>query len=67
MILSDTHAFVWTVARDRRLGPRAHAAVEPAMAVDSTRLPGNFHTGSADRAILSYAANGYLHALDAAA
>lgn len=137
MILLDTHAFVWTVGGDRRLGPRARAAIgeaasgdgvlvsaitpwevallvgkgrlrlgrevgawleaalalpgmvlapiEPAIAVDSTRLPGDFHADpadrlivatsrhrgvpllTADRAILSYAANGYLHALDAAA
>ena len=67
MILPDTHAFVRTVAGDRRIGSRARAAVEEAIAADSTGLPGNFHTGPADRAILSYAANGYLHALDAAA
>ncbi len=136
MILLDTHAFVWTVGGDRRLGPRARASVEeagsgegvlvsaitpweiallvakgrlqlgrevgawletalalpgivlapvePAIAVDSTRLPGDFHADpadrlivatsrhrgvplfTADRAILSYAASGHLHAVDAA-
>ncbi len=137
MILLDTHVLVWTVGGDRRLGPRARAAVgeaasadgvlvsaitpweiallvekgrlrlgrevgawleaalalpgivlatiEPAIAVDSTKLPGGFHADpadrlivatsrhrgvpllTADRAILSYAARGHLHAVDAAA
>ena len=61
------------------------APIEPAIAVDSVRLPGRFHADpadrmivatarrrgvplvTADRAILSYAANGHLLALDAAA
>ncbi len=105
MILLDTHAFVWTVDGDRRLGPRARAVVEeaasakgvlvsaitpweiallvekgrlrlgrevgtwletalalpgmalapiePAIAVDSTRLPGDFHADPADRLIVA--------------
>ena len=105
MILLDTHAFVWTVGGDGRLGPRARAAVEeaasadgvlvsaitpweiallvekrrlrlgrevgawlesalalpgivlapiePAIAVDSTRLPGQFHADPADRLIVA--------------
>ena len=135
-MLLDTHAFVWMVDGDRRLGPCACAAIEkaasadgilvsaitpweialsvekgrlrlgrevgvwleaalalpgvvlapigPAIAVDSVRLPGNFHADhadrlivatsryrgvsllTADRAILSYAAGGHLHAVDAA-
>ena len=61
------------------------APIEPAIAVDSVRLPGRFHADpadrmivatarrcgvplvTADRAILSYAANGRLLAVDAAA
>ena len=105
MILLDTHAFVWTVGGDRRLGPAARAAIEeaaasdgilvsaitpweiallvakgrlrlgrevgawleaalalpgivlapiePAIAVDSTRLPGDFHADPADRLVVA--------------
>ena len=105
MILLDTHAFVWTVDGDRRLGPGARAAIEeaaasdgilvsaitpweiallvakgrlrlgrevgawleaalalpgivlapiePAIAVDSTRLPGDFHADPADRLVVA--------------
>ena len=136
MILLDTHAFLWMVGGDRKLGPHARGAIKeaasgdgllvsaitpweiallvekgrlrlgrevgvwletalalpghvlapitPAIAVDSVRLPGDFHADpadrlivatarhrgvpllTADRAILSYAASGHLHAVDAA-
>ena len=57
--------------------------IEPAIAIDSVRLPGNFHADpadrlivvtarycsaallTADRAILDYAAGGYVRAIDA--
>ena len=60
------------------------APIQPAIAVDSVRLPGSFHADpadrlivatsrhrgvpllTADRAILSYAASGHLHAVNAA-
>ena len=137
MIVLDTHALIWAVNNDPRLGTEARAAladaaqsgraavsaitpweiallvererlrlgrdvaawidavlalpgvglvpIEPAIAVDSVRLPGAFHADpadrlivatarccgapllTADRAILDYAAAGYLGAIDAAA
>lgn len=39
--------------------------IEPAIALDSVRLPGDFHADPADRAILGYAAAGHVTALDA--
>lgn len=136
VIVLDTHALIWAVDRDSRLGqsacalieehartdqvavsaitpweiallaergrlrlsrevgawiravlalPGVHLApIEPAIAVDSVRLPGSFHADpadrfivatsrhhacpllTADRAILAYAADGHVRAIDAA-
>ena len=135
MIVLDTHALIWAVDRDPRLGESAGALIEetartdqvavsaitpweialltergrlrlgnevgawietalalpgvrlvpiePAIAVDSVRLPGSFHADpadrfivatsrhlasplvTADRAILAYAADGHVRAIDA--
>ena len=137
MIVLDTHALIWTVGGDRRLGENARGAIEesmrtdraavsaitpweiamlvekgrlrlgrevrlwiedalalpgiflapiePVVAIDSVRLPGAFHADpadrfivatarrfdaplvTADRAILTYAADGHVRAMNATA
>ena len=45
----------------------APAPIEPAIAIDSVRLPGSFHADPADRFIIAtaYAAGGHVRVIDA--
>ena len=65
MIILDTHALIWSVDDNARLGKNTRTLIEESLERDTARHF-DITLVSADQAILSYAAKGHVRAVDAA-